>query len=57
MTNVTPAQVDLLLAQVKSLRQQVQRNEEWLDTIASPWWKKCWWLLQGYRWYRVGRWR
>lgn len=47
---------DLIEREIRALRRQVQRNEEWLDVIASPWWKKLLWWLQGYRWYRVGRW-
>lgn len=50
------SEVDLLKRQVHALRQQLQAQGEWIDTIASPWWKKLWWLAQGWRWYRVGRW-
>jgi hypothetical protein len=49
-------EIDVLRRQMKSLRRQLQATEEWLDTIASPWWKKAWWLACGWRWYRVGRW-
>mgnify|MGYP001565065770 FL=1 len=50
-------EIDLLKRQVHSLRQQVQRDEELLDTIASPPWKRLWWFLCGYRLWHVGRWR
>lgn len=49
--------LDVLERQVRSLRVQAQQMDEWVDTLASPPWKKFWWLMQGWRWYRLGRWR
>lgn len=41
---------------MKNLRRQVQALEERVDTVCSPPWKRLWWFVCGYRWYRVGRW-
>ena len=49
--------VSTLMRQVQSLRVQVQRQEELLDTLATPPWKRLWFLVQGWRLWRVGRWR
>lgn len=48
--------VEVLERQMLALRRQIQRNEEWLNTISSPPWKRLWWFLCGYRVWRVGRW-
>lgn len=56
MSGTIEHRVDLLERQVKKLRDGEIRNREWLDTIASPWYKKLYWWLQGYKWYTVGRW-
>jgi hypothetical protein len=42
--------------QLKGIRQQMNRFDAWLDTINSPIYKRIWWFLQGYRFYRLGRW-
>lgn len=46
----------VLKGQVRSLRREVRQLGELLDTINSPLWKRIWWVLQGYRLRRVGRW-
>lgn len=48
--------IEVLERQVKALRRQVQALDERVDTVFSPFWKRVWWWLQGYRWHRVGRW-
>jgi hypothetical protein len=50
------SEIEVLSRQVKSLRQQVQRHDEWIDTMSSSVFKRIWWVIQGYRWHRVGRW-
>ena len=49
-------EIDVLRRQVLSLRRQVGRHEEWLDTVNSPFIKRIWWWLCGYKFYTVGRW-
>ena len=48
--------LDVLERQVLSLRRELQQKGELLETIASPPWKRLWWLICGYRLWRVGRW-
>jgi hypothetical protein len=50
-------EIEALKAQVKELRRQVQALDERVDTVCSPPWKRIWWFLQGYRLWRVGKWR
>lgn len=52
-----PHEIDVLKRQVRALRRQVQEHDEWLDTVNSPVHKRLLWWLQGYRFYRLGRWR
>lgn len=49
-------EIDVLRRQVKALRQEVRMHGEWLDTVNSPWPKRVWWFLMGWRYYRLGRW-
>jgi len=30
--------------------------EEYVDTVSSPLYKRIWWIFQGYRFRKVGRW-
>ena len=39
-----------------ALAARVRRLEKWQDTIESPLWKRVLFVLQGYRWRRLGRW-
>ena len=48
--------LDVVERQIVSLRREVQQKGELLDTLASPPWKRLWWFIRGYRFYRVGRW-
>lgn len=56
MTETVEHRVEVLERQVKALRIQQQQFGEWLDTIASPPWKRLYWFVRGYRLWRVGRW-
>jgi hypothetical protein len=49
-------EVEVLKRQMLSVRRELQALQERIDTVCSPPWKRIWWWLQGYRWYRVGRW-
>jgi hypothetical protein len=49
-------EIDVLKRQVQSLRKQIQQDHELLETIASPPWKRLWWLIRGYKLWKVGRW-
>jgi hypothetical protein len=54
---MTPeAEIEALKRQVKSLRIQVQRHEEYIDTVSSALWKRLIWWSQGYYFRKVGRW-
>lgn len=49
--------MDLLEHQMASLRREVRELTEWLDVLGSPWWKRwLWFVPQGWRPYRPGRW-
>jgi hypothetical protein len=48
--------IDVLERQMRELRRQVRNHDEWIDTKSSSFLKRAWWVLQGYRWHRVGRW-
>lgn len=58
---MTPVEVDqaidVLQRQVTSLRREVHALQEWQDTVSSPIYKRLWWVLLGFRWNHVGRWR
>lgn len=49
-------EIDVLKRQVHSLRKQVQRQGEWLDTVNSPLYKRIWWWIKGYNFHTLGRW-
>jgi hypothetical protein len=48
--------IEVLARQVAALRREIHRHEEWIDTMSSSVFKRMWWVLQGYRFRRVGRW-
>jgi hypothetical protein len=50
------AEIEALKRQVKSLRIQVQRHDEYIDTVSSALWKRLIWWAQGYYFRKVGRW-
>ena len=35
---------------------RIRALENYVDTVSSPLYKRLWWVLQGYRFRRVGRW-
>jgi hypothetical protein len=45
-----------LRAQVDSLTRRVHALEELVDVLATPLHRKLWFVLQGFRMWRVGRW-
>ena len=49
-------EIEVLKRQVKSLRQEVRKLDEWMDTVNSHWFKRMIWLFQGFRYHRLGRW-
>lgn len=51
------AHLESLRANYVSLAARLRLCEEWIDTMSSPLWKRIWFVLQGYRWKRLGRWR
>jgi hypothetical protein len=50
------SRIDTLEAQIKGLRRQLVRYDHWHDTMKSPWWKRAWWWIQGYRLLSLGTW-
>lgn len=48
-------EIDILNRQMKSLRRQIQEQGEYIDTVSSPLWKRCWWWVGGYYFRKVGR--
>lgn len=53
---VLASRIAIIERQILSLRRELQKQGELLNTIASPPWKRLWWFLCGYRLWRVGRW-
>lgn len=52
-----------LIARIESLEvnrrmqaTRIRELEEYVDTVSSPLWKRLIWVVQGYRFRRVGRW-
>lgn len=35
---------------------RIRALEKYVDTVSSPIWKRVWFVMQGYRFRRVGRW-
>ncbi len=54
-------QIEARLASLEANRlrdaARIHALEEYVDTVSSPIWKRLWWVLCGYRFRRVGRWR
>lgn len=40
----------------EALGARVRRLEKWVDTVESPLWKRVWFVMQGYRFRRLGVW-
>ena len=49
--------VEVLERQMKTERQQLRDALFWLDVHCSAPWKRIWWALTGFRYYRLGQWR
>jgi len=39
-----------------ALAARVRQMEEVIDTWDTPLWKRCLFVIRGYRWRRLGRW-
>ena len=48
--------LDVLKRQMQSLQREQHRQSEWIDTHNTPLWKRFWFVAQGYRFRRLGRW-
>lgn len=64
MDDETRAALADLEAEARSLRivtralaERVQRTEEWIDVVSSPVWRRIGFVLAGWRWRHLGRWR
>lgn len=49
-------EVDVLKRQMQHQREHTHRLDDWMDTVNSPWIKRLWWWVLGYRYHRLGRW-
>lgn len=36
--------------------ERIRLLEKWVDTVSSPLWKRVWFVIQGYRFRRLGVW-
>lgn len=45
-----------LKVNIRSLAARIRSLEKWQDTVQTPWWKRLWFVVQGYRLTRLGRW-
>lgn len=50
------AELDSLQANRRRDAARLRALEKYVDTVSSPLWKRVWFVLQGYRFRRVGRW-
>lgn len=50
------ARVVSLEANRKSMSTRITFLEKWVDTVSSPMWKRVWFVVQGYRFRRLGVW-
>ena len=41
---------------IDALRREVRRLDEIIDTWNTPLWKRCLFVMKGYRFRRLGRW-
>ena len=48
--------IEVLERQMKIERQQLRDGLFWLDVHCSWPWKRIWWWLHGFKFYRLGRW-
>lgn len=48
--------IEALELQLHSVRKQLVRYDHWHNTMRSPWWKRLWWWIQGYRLLSLGTW-
>lgn len=49
--------ITVLEREVNKLHDRIIRLEEWADVISSPLYKRVWFVLCGWRWKTLGRWR
>lgn|SRR5512141_324457 len=42
---------DALNSRVHALEQQVSDHAQRFDTLQTPWWKRLWFLIDGWPWY------
>lgn len=50
------AEIESLKANRVTQAAAIRELQEYVDTVSSPLWKRWLWVLQGYRFRRVGRW-
>ena len=50
------AEIEAMKRQVKELRRRLTVFDHWHDTMHSPWYKRVWWWVQGFRLLSLGRW-
>jgi len=50
------AEIESLKANRISMAQRIRELEKYIDTVSSPMWKRIWFVMQGYRFRRLGRW-
>jgi len=50
------AHIASLEASRKTLTARVRLLEKWYDTINTPIWKRAWFVIQGYHFFRLGVW-
>lgn len=63
MSNDLRSEIEGLKAEIESLKdnrinmaKRIRELEEYVDTVSSPMWKRIWFVLQGWRFRRLGRW-
>jgi hypothetical protein len=53
---MSEVEFNMLKEQVAELRRKMKLVSDWHDTVRSPFYKRIWWWLQGYRVNSLGTW-
>jgi len=53
---MTCPECESLRANLLALSARTRLCEKWIDRVESPLWKRVWFVMQGYRFHRLGVW-
>ena len=56
MSTNPASEIEILKRNYVSACARIRVLEKWVDTVSSPMWKRVWFVMQGYRFRRLGVW-